>query len=217
MKYIIFNDINDIFKRNKRLLIFSSIIYLFYSFYICRCIQTENNFLYYSAIGFNTNYIALLTLYFFDHFLYFYLGIFIYLKDLSIGYDYLFTRIKFKKWNFFKIISIILSIITLKIIQSFIFFIFTKWSFNQSDLIALLNYILILLNSIILMLETYIYRGKTTALYVIILVMLIFVSIVSWYYLLNNKTLIFLLILLFINIIIFINKNKSDLKLNIGG
>ena len=217
MKYTITNDIHNILKNNKVILIVSTLIFIFFSFYIKNFVIENEKMVYYLGITYNANYIMLLSLFVFDYIIYIYLLLKLYSDNLYMGYDYMFTRMKFNLWNKYKIISIALIVFVLKIFQALIYIIMGNYMINLIDCIYILSNSIITITLILLLIYLYCFRTKASILYTIGYLIILVYLVINWslmskWYI--NLSLFFILITISK---ILILKKSNDLKIKIGG
>lgn len=217
MKYILINDLNGIFKRNSKLLLFSIMIFVFYVFYINKIINIENGVLYYIGLLFDIKYLALISLFIFNYVLYIYIILSIYINNLRLGYDFLFTRMNFKCWNFYKVMSLTLIIFIFKFIQIFIYLIMNNEILSFFELIEIFTNIFLTINIALGILLIYVFRTKYFTLYSIfsILLMLIFALIMTKVF--KWQIILFTILIFLINAKIFTIQRVSSIKIKIGG
>lgn len=215
MIYIFFNDIHNLLKNNKIILLISALIFIFFSIYINVYIIDHNAFLYYIGLYYNENYLLLIPLLVFSYTIYIYLLIKIYINDLYIGYDYIYTRIKFSIWNKYKILSICITLLLLKFFQIFIFVIFNRGLSIECLYFLFVNYI-ISLTVILLLIYVYCFNDKK---YIILLLLYLFIIVfLIFKYPVYNIYSVGILILILISLITkILTRSITNLVIEIGG
>lgn len=129
MKYIIKNDLYDIFVKKKKYL-FTYMLLIILTIFILRILKYEFNkdlLFNISGMNFNLSENTLYILLFLFHLtFYVFLSIYSFTKDMYFGLCNIFLRISSSGWLKYKVISMTISLIFIKTISYFIYFSFFK-------------------------------------------------------------------------------------------
>ena len=213
MKYILINDISNFYKKNKWIISVSIFIYICFALYIKKIVLDNEKVLFYIGMYFKKDYFVFIFFLIFNYVLNIYFASKTYIDSFYLGYDNIFTRLNFNKFNLCKVISISVITFIIKLVSLLIFYLIFEFNINYMYIIFMSIVINITLS--ICILYCYAYRSVLSIINCITYIGLI-IYLTMDYKRYNIITDIILLLLLIYNILLFIDKKYNKIKLKIG-
>lgn len=223
MKYVIYNDIDYIFKNKKKLI---SLLFILSIISILILIQSRDTIFDILTVGLGLNLklkesgTMEIIMYLLNLFFFLYLIVDIYIKDITYNIDNIFLRIKPLKYIIYKNIGFILITFLIKMLQYILCILLgiimnKEFSMNIIDL-YFTDYIYILIFQYLFMILYYIYIIMKKNVYVLLIGSLVMIGLIPkniWK--MNSNLGYILIIFLLIQIIIYVlfsKKNKSIIE-----